>query len=187
MRQLLVDSHCGLRDKGYPSSVGDLPDRHAPLRRRPGVASRRGRIAIVLSYCYLMALGYPFKWSKTRGGLRYGWNLASYQLRPLGLESEQDARDPNAEDVYGVRLNVVDEAIQSDYFWGYLHGIELIAQTLERCLQWAESCPCHWERDNTGVDGLTTKRCRSGERAHSEHDVARRWLQVTSCQWFRRA
>ena len=92
---------------------------------------------------------------RLKPALRYGWNLASYQLRPLGLESEQDARDPNAEDVYGVRLNVVDEAIQSDYFWGYLHGIELIAQTLERCLQWAESCPCHWERDTAGVDDET--------------------------------
>ena len=29
--------------------------------------TKRGRIAIVLSYCYLTAFGYPFKWSKTRG------------------------------------------------------------------------------------------------------------------------
>ena len=40
---------------------------------------RRGRIAIVLSYCYLTALGYPFKWSKTRGGYRVEW---------LGMETE---------------------------------------------------------------------------------------------------
>ena len=39
----------------------------------------RGRIAVVLSYCYLTALGYPFKWSKTRGGYRVEW---------LGMESE---------------------------------------------------------------------------------------------------
>ncbi len=41
--------------------------------------TRRGRIAIVLSYCYLTALGYPFKWSKTRGGYRVEW---------LGMETE---------------------------------------------------------------------------------------------------
>ena len=37
--------------------------------------ARRGRIAIV----YLTALGYPFKWSKTRGGYWVEW---------LGLETE---------------------------------------------------------------------------------------------------
>ena len=42
-------------------------------------ATQRGRIAIVLSYCYLTALGYPFKWSKTRGGYRVEW---------LGMETE---------------------------------------------------------------------------------------------------
>ena len=41
--------------------------------------TRRGRIAIVFSYCYLTALGYPFKWSKTRGGYRVEW---------LGVETE---------------------------------------------------------------------------------------------------
>ena len=41
--------------------------------------SRRGRICIVLSYSYLSAMGYPFKWSKTRGGYRVEW---------LGMETE---------------------------------------------------------------------------------------------------
>ena len=41
--------------------------------------TRSKRIAIVLSYCYLTALGYPFKWSKTRGGYRVEW---------LGMETE---------------------------------------------------------------------------------------------------
>ena len=41
--------------------------------------TKRGRIAIVLSYCYLTAFGYPFKWSKTRGGYRVEW---------LGMETE---------------------------------------------------------------------------------------------------
>ena len=41
--------------------------------------TRRGRIAIVLSYCYLTALGYPLKRSKTREGYRVEW---------LGMEKE---------------------------------------------------------------------------------------------------
>ena len=82
LRQLLVDPYCSLRDKGNPPPFGALPDRYAPVRRRPGVAShlsKGGRIAIVLSYCYLTALAYPFKWSKTRGGYRVEW---------LGMETE---------------------------------------------------------------------------------------------------
>ena len=30
----------------------------------------RGRMGIVLSYLYLAAMGYPFKWAKTRGGFK---------------------------------------------------------------------------------------------------------------------
>ena len=39
--------------------------------------SREGRI--VLSYSYLSAMGYPFKWAKTRAGFRVEW---------LGMETE---------------------------------------------------------------------------------------------------
>ena len=52
--------------------------------------ARRGRIAIVLSYCYLTALGYPFKWSKTRGGYRVEWlgmeTVLQLSARPHGEE-----------------------------------------------------------------------------------------------------
>ena len=39
----------------------------------------RGRRGIPLSYLFLAALGYPFKWAKTRGGFRVEW---------LGMETE---------------------------------------------------------------------------------------------------
>ena len=42
--------------------------------------SFRRRIGVLLSYLYLSAMGYPFKWSKTRGGFRVEW---------LGVETEQ--------------------------------------------------------------------------------------------------
>ena len=47
--------------------------------------TRQGRIGIVLSYSYLSAMGYPFKWAKTRGGFRVEWlgmetKYASYKL-----------------------------------------------------------------------------------------------------------
>ena len=39
LRQLLVDPHRRVRDKGYTPSPRMVPDRHAPVRERPGVAS----------------------------------------------------------------------------------------------------------------------------------------------------
>ena len=55
--------------------------------------TRKGRIAIILSYCYLTVLGYPFKWSKTRGGYRVEWlgmetECSSLQARPHREESQ---------------------------------------------------------------------------------------------------
>ena len=41
--------------------------------------SREGRIRIVLSYSYLSAMGYPFKWAKTCARFRVEW---------LGMETE---------------------------------------------------------------------------------------------------
>ena len=34
---------------------------------------QRGRISLVLSYCYIAALGAPFKWTKQRGGTTSEW------------------------------------------------------------------------------------------------------------------
>ena len=41
----------------------------------------KGRRGIPLSYLYLAALGYPFKWAKTRGGFRVEW--LGMETRPL--------------------------------------------------------------------------------------------------------
>ena len=70
-----------MRDKGHPPPPGTVPiDMLLYADDLESLATtRRGRIAIVLSYCYLTALGYPFKWSKTRKGYRVKW---------LGMETE---------------------------------------------------------------------------------------------------
>ena len=84
LRQLLVDPHRRARDKGYaPSSPssGTVPDRHAPVRGRPGVASHHSERADRHRPQLLLLDGarYPFKWSKTRGRYRVEW---------LGMETE---------------------------------------------------------------------------------------------------
>lgn len=44
-----------------------------------------------------------------------------------------------------VRLRVVDQAIQSKLFWGYLEMVDVLGSALRRAGAWAESCPCHWD------------------------------------------
>ena len=45
----------------------------------------KGRQEIPLSYLFLAALGFPFKWAKTRGGYRVEW---------LGMETEYPTYKP---------------------------------------------------------------------------------------------
>ena len=71
---------CGLRltyhllGPGFPLDMLLYADDLESMGR--GAKGRRG---IPLSYLYLAALGYPFKWAKTRGGFRVEW---------LGMETE---------------------------------------------------------------------------------------------------
>lgn len=54
----------------------------------PGV---KGRKAVVLAYLYLAALGFPFKWSKQRGGLQVEWIglFTDYRHYRLGLSERR--------------------------------------------------------------------------------------------------
>ena len=87
-----MDPHRSVRDKSYAPSSGKCPiDMLLYADDLESLATtRRGRIAIVLSYCYLTALGYPFKWSKTRRGYRVEW-LGEYSSYRLGV-TEKRAR-----------------------------------------------------------------------------------------------
>ena len=42
-----------------------------------------------------------------------------------------------------LKVDVVDEAVNTKRFWGYLHMISRLGQTLSHISNWAESCPCH--------------------------------------------
>ena len=53
----------------------------------------RGRRGIVMAYLILSALGFPFKWSKQRGGLKVEWIglFADYTSMKLGLSPKRAA------------------------------------------------------------------------------------------------
>jgi hypothetical protein len=88
------------------------------------------------------------KLCKLRNTLQYGWNLERFCGMPeeAALQAAEDAGE-DAEGAAHDRLDVVHRAIGSAFFWGYLNAIQGIADSLTKCMAWAESCPCHWGLD----------------------------------------
>ena len=56
-------------------------------------ADLRGRRGVVCAYIFLSAFGFPFKWSKQRGGLKVEWIglFAAYTSMKLGLSPKRSA------------------------------------------------------------------------------------------------
>lgn len=54
---------------------------------------QRGRISLVLSYCYMAALGAPFKWTKQRGGTTSEWAglTTDYGSYSFGLSEKRSS------------------------------------------------------------------------------------------------
>ncbi len=85
-----------------------------------------------------------------------------------------------------MRLAIVDEAIKSSWFWGYLEMIDCVAECLQEVGKWAESCSCHGEDPSLAGPsrhlrvrffgdrtGLQTHRCEPVEH--------RRWQTMLCC------
>ena len=90
---------------------------------------------------------------KLKTALRYGWDLRAFKGLDPAVVQVQEAEDMahgNAE-AFGAQVDTVDSAIGSDFFWGFLAGVEKIATALEKCMAWAEGCSCHWRRDRSEV------------------------------------
>ena len=52
-------------------------------------------------------------------------------------------------DNVGVRLDVVNESIESEEFWAKLHTLEKLFSTIRALMIWVEQCPCHQHRTAT--------------------------------------
>ena len=83
---------------------------------------------------------------RLKAALRYGWDLRAFRgYDPAVVQEPAEAQ--NDEEEFGARVSAVNAAIESEFFWGFLCGVEQIAKALEQCIAWAESCSCHWHRD----------------------------------------
>ena len=66
--------------------------------------------------------------------LRFGWDLARYgNARPRQEGGSE----------HGVDLTIVDTAITSSFFWGYVHMLQSLTHIVQSALGWCESCVCH--------------------------------------------
>ena len=84
-----------------------------------------------------------------RPALERGWSLAKFNgngFEDFGFQELDLAGAIAAEDhdQHDSRLDVVNGAVWSRFFWGYLVGISGLASVLLLAIHWSESCPCHW-------------------------------------------
>ena len=70
--------------------------------------------------------------------LRNGWSLRRFGHGKAAGEMHEANTDKK------VKLEIVDEAIRSDLFWGYLIMVDTFLELFEKLVAWAEGCPCHW-------------------------------------------
>ena len=83
---------------------------------------------------------------RLKAALRYGWDFRAFRgYDPAVVQDAAEAQ--NDEEEFGARVSAVNAAIESEFFWAFLCGVEQIAKALEQCIAWAESCSCHWRRD----------------------------------------
>ena len=95
--------------------------------------------------------------------LQWGWDLSKYaagHAGPVGPERAQ--ADNDGEDEYeGSRIDVVDQAIHSPFFWSYLQALQSLAEALAVAMSWAEGCACHWHLDREAVGKESSSLWRS--------------------------
>ena len=84
-----------------------------------------------------------------------------------------------SEETDTVRIKKVGEVIADEAFWGYLHMLLLLSETVAELRSWVQSCPCH------GASPEVLKCCvQSSGRAHSGCPMlGRRAVEMASGKW----
>ncbi|CAK0791682.1 unnamed protein product [Prorocentrum cordatum] len=65
--------------------------------------------------------------------LRYAWDASKYT----------HGKKKGREEPFNVKLGVLDDTINTPYWWAYWGMLEKIAQALFDVIRWCESCSCH--------------------------------------------
>lgn len=79
---------------------------------------------------------------KIENTLRRGWNKEAY-----GRGHREDGDDGGGDEKNGCNVEIVDEAIQSEFWRGMLLVLSYISAVMLKLLDWSESCSCHYTLD----------------------------------------
>ena len=108
--------------------------------------------------------------------LRKAWHADLFGFRAIrdrgrdGHESIDPAaggEDPEAPKRLDAKsLEVLNDAITSQWFWSYAGMLAIVAETLTDLMAWSESCPCHHKATSSVRQLLPKGRCpMAGKRA----------------------
>ena len=82
--------------------------------------------------------------------LRPAWSMDKYTFKrranegdAAGAAAAAPGPIPNDTDDHHMDIQVIDAAINSPFFWAYASMIDMIAETHELIMHWAEGCLCH--------------------------------------------
>ena len=70
--------------------------------------------------------------------------LPCTEFSAVGIASLAACADAGQTHNDHIQLDVVDEAINDEYWWACLRTVDHIMAVVRDCLLWAESCPCHF-------------------------------------------
>ena len=74
--------------------------------------------------------------------MTWGWDLNTF-VSGSGDFGELGRKDTRSSK-HSLRLEVIESTIKDVFHWSYWQGMASLARVLNRCLIWAESCPCHY-------------------------------------------
>ena len=76
--------------------------------------------------------------------LRTAWNVHKYQFAGKILDADAGGgADPKAGKPNEVKIAVVDDAMKSSWFWGYMQMVFQLGAVILECMHWSEGCICH--------------------------------------------
>lgn len=106
--------------------------------------------------------------------LRAFWSVGAYSA---GRAGRADADDEGAAaGQASIKAELVDKAITSGKFWGYLGMLDRVGECLQHLSNFAESCPCHRKRAR-----LFGQPRRAERRRYFEREAGVRKCPLSSC------
>ena len=127
--------HTHTRERLQEACFGDTVGRtfHASLKGFSGKVHRGRWGTVAFANESVLALQAP---------LRRFWDYEKYRA-VAGVACSSELQPHQAGDKEGVRMQIVDEALASSFWWAQLITLDFVFRLIRRLLTWADGCKCH--------------------------------------------